>query len=54
MIEQINPVVRGWANYFRYGNSSRALGSVKYHVERKVCSRCQRLLDEKTIKRAAA
>jgi len=35
-IEQINPVVRGWANYFRYGNSSRALGSVKYHVERKV------------------
>lgn len=35
-VERINPVVRGWTNYFRYGNSSRALGSVKYHVERKV------------------
>jgi RNA-directed DNA polymerase len=35
-VERINPVVRGWVNYFRYGNSSRALGSVKYHVERKV------------------
>jgi hypothetical protein len=27
---------------------------VPYHVERKVCSNCQRLLDEKFIKRAAA
>jgi hypothetical protein len=27
---------------------------VPYHVERKVCSDCKRLLDEKFIKRAAA
>jgi RNA polymerase subunit RPABC4/transcription elongation factor Spt4 len=27
---------------------------VPYHVERKVCSNCKRLLEEKTIKRAAA
>jgi hypothetical protein len=27
---------------------------VPYHVERKVCSSCRRLLDEKTLKRAAA
>ena len=32
----------------------RQRAGVPYHVERKVCSGCQRLLDEKTIKRAAA
>lgn len=35
-VTRINPVLRGWTNYFRWGNSSRALGSVKYHAERKV------------------
>jgi hypothetical protein len=35
-VERINPIVRGWVNYFRRGNSARALGSVKFHVERKV------------------
>ena len=32
----------------------RQRDGVPYHVERKVCSGCRRLLDEKTIKRAAA
>ena len=32
----------------------RQRAGVPYHVERKVCVSCQRLLDEKTIKRAAA
>ena len=32
----------------------RKRAGVPYHVERKVCSSCRRLLDEKTIKRAAA
>jgi hypothetical protein len=32
----------------------RQRAGVPYHVERKVCSSCSRLLDEKTIKRAAA
>lgn len=35
-VKRVNPIVRGWVNFFRRGNSSRALGSVKYHVERKV------------------
>jgi NMD protein affecting ribosome stability and mRNA decay len=32
----------------------RQRAGVPYYVERKICSNCQRLLDEKTIKRAAA
>jgi hypothetical protein len=32
----------------------RQRAGVPYHVERKVCAKCSRLLDEKTIKRAAA
>ena len=32
----MNPILRGWVNYFRIGNSSQAFGKVKYHVERKV------------------
>jgi len=32
----------------------RQRGGVPYHVERKVCSDCRRLLDETTIKRATA
>ena len=32
----------------------RQRAGVPYQVERRVCSSCQRLLDEKTIKRAAA
>jgi hypothetical protein len=32
----------------------RQRSGVPYHVERKVCSDCRLLLEEKTIKRAAA
>jgi hypothetical protein len=32
----------------------RQHAGVPYHVERKICSDCRRLLGEKTIKRAAA
>jgi ribosomal protein L37E len=32
----------------------RRRAGVPYHVERKVCADCSRLLDEKTIRRAAA
>src|SRR5207249_8690842 len=32
----------------------RQRAGVPYHVERKICSDCRRLLDEKTIRRAAA
>jgi RNA-directed DNA polymerase len=36
VVAQVNPIVRGWVNYFRVGNSSQAFGKVKYHVERKM------------------
>jgi len=36
VIEIINPILRGWANYFRIGNSSLCFGYVKDWVEKKV------------------
>jgi RNA-directed DNA polymerase len=36
LISEINPVVRGWVNYFRAGNSSRCFSYIRYWVERKV------------------
>lgn len=35
-VAQVNPILRGWVNYFKVGNSSQAFNKVKYHVERKV------------------
>jgi NMD protein affecting ribosome stability and mRNA decay len=32
----------------------RQRAGVPYHVERTVCSSCRKMLDEKTIRRAAA
>jgi RNA-directed DNA polymerase len=36
VVELINPILRGWVNYFRKGNSARTFDRVRYHVERKV------------------
>ena len=36
VIDLINPVLRGWVNYFRAGQSSRCFGYVKDWVEKKV------------------
>jgi RNA-directed DNA polymerase len=36
IIDLINPVLRGWINYFRIGNSSRCFGYVKDWVEKKI------------------
>lgn len=36
VIEIINPVLRGWVNYFRIGHSSRCFGYVKDWVEKKI------------------
>ena len=36
VIDAINPILRGWVNYFRVGNSARCFDYVKNWVERKV------------------
>ena len=36
VIERINPILRGWVNYFAYGNSTRCFGYVREWVEKKV------------------
>ena len=36
VIAKINPVLRGWVNYFRYGHSSSCFSKVKQWVEKKV------------------
>jgi len=36
VIEAINPILRGWVNYFRVGNSSRCFAVIKDWVEKKV------------------
>ena len=36
VIEKINPILRGWVNYFRIGHAGRCFAMVKRWVERKV------------------
>lgn len=36
VIETINPILRGWVNYFAHGNSTRCFCYVRYWVEKKV------------------
>ncbi len=36
VIEEINPILRGWVNYFAIGNASRCFGYVNLWVEKKV------------------
>ena len=36
VISEINPILRGWVNYFRVGHSSRCFGYVKDWVEKKI------------------
>jgi len=36
LLEIINPILRGWVNYFAIGHSSRCFGFVKRWVEKKV------------------
>ena len=35
-VEEINPILRGWVNYFRVGHSDRCFAMVKRWVEQKV------------------
>src|SRR6516165_8673472 len=36
VVEQINPILRGWVNYFRVGNSGRCFSVIKAWVEKKI------------------
>jgi RNA-directed DNA polymerase len=36
VIEEINPILRGWVNYFRVGHSTRCFSMVSHWVEEKV------------------
>jgi len=36
VIEEINPILRGWTNYFRVGDSNRCFSMVKHWVEKKI------------------
>jgi RNA-directed DNA polymerase len=36
VLEQIRPVIIGWVNYFRVGNSRRAFGYIRFEMMRKV------------------
>jgi RNA-directed DNA polymerase len=35
LIDEINPKLRGWVNYFRIGNASRCFAFVRLWVERR-------------------
>ena len=36
VVEIINPILRGWVNYFAIGHSSRCFGYVRDYVEKKI------------------
>src|SRR5712691_6954 len=36
VIEQVNPILRGWVNYFAFGHSTRCFSYIKDWVEKKV------------------
>jgi RNA-directed DNA polymerase len=36
VIEKINPILRGWVQYFAIGHSSRCFSDIRYWVEKKI------------------
>jgi group II intron maturase len=35
-VEELNPVLRGWCNYFRWGNSSRQFSRIDSYVRERL------------------
>ncbi len=42
VVEQLNPVLRGWGTYFRQGNSSAKFGAVDHYVQERVARMASR------------
>ena len=36
IVEKANPIIRGWVNYFRIGNSSKIFGYIDVWVDKKL------------------
>jgi group II intron reverse transcriptase/maturase len=36
VVENLNPVLRGWGNYFRYGNSGRKFDAIDHYVNQRL------------------
>jgi RNA-directed DNA polymerase len=49
VIEEINPILRGWVNYFRIGHSSRCFAMVKNWVEEKIRRHLMRSRERKGV-----
>ena len=47
VIQDINPVIRGWVNYFRIGNSSTSFNEIRHYIVQKV----MRYIRRKQLKR---
>lgn len=47
VIREINPVIRGWVNYFKIGNSSRSFNEIRHYIVQKV----MRYVRRKQLKR---
>jgi group II intron maturase len=42
IVRDLNLFLRGWANYFRYGNSARVLGQIRNYASSGSRSGCPR------------
>jgi len=48
IIAQLNPVLRGWGNYFRTGNADRKFNQVDHYVRYRLCSWLRRRGGQRT------
>jgi len=49
VVQLINPILRGWVNYFAFGNASRCFGFIKDWVEKKVRRQLMRARSRKGL-----